>query len=151
MLLCRGIGIDGPHGFFEPQSTAQQLAVYGISGVIAVGLALPALLAGGRRGWIPRLLTWPTLVWLGSVSYGIYLYHVPILVALNGGTHFTGDRARQFAWVLPATLALAVVAAALSFYLVERPAMRLLRRTVEAGGRARTQRAGRPSVEVRAT
>jgi peptidoglycan/LPS O-acetylase OafA/YrhL len=41
-------------------------------------LMLP-LVVGQTRGAAHRLLTAPTLVSLGVISYGMYLYHVPVL------------------------------------------------------------------------
>lgn len=54
----------------------------------------------------------PTLVWLGKMSYGIYLWHYPIAVALRE-THPALVTA-------PTTLILSVAGAALSYYAVER-------------------------------
>jgi peptidoglycan/LPS O-acetylase OafA/YrhL len=109
---------------------------------LAVIVALSALLSGGSSltyrggfalvalsaavviwavvsvpgGWPARGLAHPVLVWLGTVSYGIYLWHFPVVVFVDAGR--TGLRG-------PALLALRTVVtvglAAASFYLVERP------------------------------
>jgi peptidoglycan/LPS O-acetylase OafA/YrhL len=66
----------------------------------------------------------PVVAWLGLVSYGIYLYHQPIADALNGGIKSGGSSAVRFLWLAPATAAIAIAAAAASYYLVERPLLR---------------------------
>jgi peptidoglycan/LPS O-acetylase OafA/YrhL len=62
--------------------------------------------------------------WLGLVSYGIYLYHYPVTDRLSGGVRSGGDSTLKFIWLATATAAIAVAAGALSYYLVERPALR---------------------------
>jgi len=128
VVICRGLGLSGAFVFFQHQSTAQDLAVYALSGVVALGLALPAAFERSPRAAVGRLLGSRVMAWLGLVSYGIYLYHQPIAGALNGGVRSGGDSTIRFLWLAPATVAIAVSAAALSYYLVERPALRLKER-----------------------
>lgn len=124
VALCRGLGLGGGFVFFQHVSTGQDLAVYALSGVVAAGLALPAVFAPARTSPIRRLLGSRTMAWLGLISYGIYLYHQPIANALNGGVRSRGDSTVTFVWLLAATGAISIAAAALSYYVVERPALR---------------------------
>lgn len=89
----------------------------------ATVIVLMAVLA--RRGAAYEALSAPALVWLGRMSYGIYLWHYPIVRWL---------RAEQ-PWAVTVVLGLALSAAlaALSYYTVERWALRLR----DGGGRAR--------------
>ena len=131
IVLCHGL--RGHLGFFTPEDTRQQLEVYGLNGVIAAGLALPAVFEPQRPGRLARLLSWRPLSWLGLVSYGVYLYHVPIMVELNRSIS-APSRTSQLVLVAVSTALIAIAAAALSYYLVERPALRLARRRSYASG-----------------
>ena len=73
------------------------------------------------------------MTWLGVVSYGIYLYHQPIADALGGGINSGGDATVRFLWLAAATAALAIGVAALSYYLVERPALKFKERRLVGG------------------
>ncbi len=76
-----------------------------------------------RRSSPPSTLRDPSLCYLGTISYGIYLYHLP-LFALISPTHFTNlcnDSMLLDALKLAATFALAVV----SWQFIEKPILRL--------------------------
>lgn len=66
------------------------------------------------------------MVWLGRVSYGLYLWHQPILFALDE----SGMQSLRKYWYL--RIGLPVLAAVLSYYLVERPFLRLKHRFEKA-------------------
>jgi peptidoglycan/LPS O-acetylase OafA/YrhL len=70
------------------------------------------------------VLQYPWVVWitaplryLGTISYGIYLWHLPIILALKRVTWVDGPQA------LPSVLVLTVLFAALSWHFFERPLM----------------------------
>ncbi|MBO9521971.1 MAG: acyltransferase [Nocardioidaceae bacterium] len=73
-----------------------------------------------RAGGVGALLAWRPLVWLGSVSYGVYLFHYPVIMVLKDRADITEAKV-MFLVALPLTL----VIAALSSRYVERPALRL--------------------------
>ncbi|MGE2713962.1 acyltransferase family protein [Mycolicibacterium litorale] len=82
----------------------------------AAAVLVVATVALDQRGPVARLLACPPLVWLGTISYGVYLWHWPIFLFLNGErTGWTGWP--LFAARCAATLSVAV----LSYWLVERP------------------------------
>jgi peptidoglycan/LPS O-acetylase OafA/YrhL len=86
--------------------------------VIVVALLLSGVLIAQPRG-VVRWLSLPVFVWIGSISYGLYLWHLPIhgyLESVRGVRGLT---------LVLLTLALSFGAASLSFYLFEKPAMRL--------------------------
>jgi peptidoglycan/LPS O-acetylase OafA/YrhL len=99
---------------------------------IAVGalVALPGIFgvrpnAEPASRAIARFLGHPVMAWLGLVSYGIFLWHQPLLDQLL----LQGLPARApflpFVTVLVVTTAGAVAIAAASYYLVERPFLAL--------------------------
>jgi peptidoglycan/LPS O-acetylase OafA/YrhL len=150
VVICRGLGLGGGFVFFQKQTTGQDLAVYALSGVVAIGLALPAVFDPTPRRTVGRVLASPTMAWLGLVSYGIFLYHQPIAEALGGGVNSGGDTALRFLWLAPATAAIAIAAAAASYYLLERPALRFKeRRPSEANLGARAASPSRPARSAR--
>ena len=71
--------------------------------------------------------------WLGQVSYGVYIYHLPILNVVGRRMQNYGLEVKEH-WLvlLVVALALTLAMAALSFYLVERPIFRRMRRQVAA-------------------
>lgn len=113
-----------PQDFTGQVSTQQHLArqlLYGLTGFF---LVLPAALAPGRMGAIGSVLrSWP-FAFLGAISYGVYLWHLDIVgevVPLLGGEMLDSP----FWPVLGAAVVLSIIAAAASYHLIERPALRL--------------------------
>ncbi len=90
--------------------------------LIVVALAavfIVAPVALEQRGLVARVLAFPPLVWLGVISYGVYLWHWPIFLALNG------ERTGLTGMSLFAIRAVATVAvAAMSWWLIEQPVKR---------------------------
>lgn len=50
----------------------------------AAALAVVAPVGLDQRGPVARMLAWGPLLWLGVISYGVYLWHWPVFLALNG-------------------------------------------------------------------
>jgi peptidoglycan/LPS O-acetylase OafA/YrhL len=88
--------------------------------LFAIGVAL--FLAGilSNPASIPaKLLRLPPLVWAGRLSYGLYLWHFFVFAFIAGW--FRGYQARLIPFQLFATFGIA----ALSYYLIERPCLKL--------------------------
>ena len=69
-----------------------------------------------HQGPLAAVLSTQPLRWIGTISYGIYLWHWPIIVYLNGAR--TGW---PQPWLDLARVGLTLVLATASYYLVERP------------------------------
>jgi len=115
-------GIGG--GTAHAGSTAGYIAHQELNVLVAVALFLPAIFGDHRRGWLRRLLASRVLVWLATISYGFYLWHLAVMHQLA-----------KAGWVTDApvafTIASFVLSAALgaaSYYLVGRYFIALGRR-----------------------
>lgn len=121
-------------GTFNYAAWGVQEVISATYAIVAGLIVLPAVFAPPARHLLPqRLLSVRALGWLGLVSYGLYLYHLPVLVGVQrlGLEHMIpGQTALSYVIVaLPVTIALA----ALSYYAIERPALRLkVRRSEQA-------------------
>jgi peptidoglycan/LPS O-acetylase OafA/YrhL len=90
--------------------------------ILAAATALLLLnLVSNQTGLFRRLMETRPLVWIGKISYGLYLWHYPMFkwISYAGGP-----------WPLKLALALAATfaVASVSFYLMERPLLRLKQR-----------------------
>jgi peptidoglycan/LPS O-acetylase OafA/YrhL len=92
--------------------------------VLVAGLASAGLIAGlvsAAGSVVARLLGAAPIAYLGRISYGIYLWHLPIFWGIPPRPFLGTERASTS--VLK--LALTVTAAVLSFHFVERPFLKL--------------------------
>ena len=89
--------------------------------LIGLALLLPAVYDTERVEPVRRLLGQPWLLWVGTVSYGLYLWHPPIMRKLLDA----GMSGVPYALV---SVALSIGAAAASWYIVERNVIKLGRR-----------------------
>ncbi len=91
---------------------------------IATGAVLVLVWASTRPGaWLGRALDVQPLRWIGERSYGIYLWHWPVLLIVAALGERLGMTSR---WAVPAlALALTLCFAAVSYRFVEQPVRRL--------------------------
>lgn len=111
-----------------------------LQGAGAVLLLVPVLLGNPNLGVPSRVFGHPVLMWLGVISYGIVLWHVTVAVNLG----FAGADA-GFVPVLIGTVLLTIPLAALSYYVVERPLMKLKYRPLGELLRGRRRGPGHPA------
>lgn len=99
--------------------SGEQISAHVAFGLIAFLLMVPAVFGEGGGGAPRSLLGNPVVAWLGLVSYGIFLWHYVVAYELGIGG---GDL--SFWPLLGATVAISILVAAISYYLVERPLLR---------------------------
>jgi peptidoglycan/LPS O-acetylase OafA/YrhL len=123
------------------------LPTYGVATHLAVGLAaalfvLPAAVPARvrHRNRPMALLCSPMMIWLGTISYGLYLWHQPLRDVIDRWMGAPRG-ALAFGLLFVLTLAGGIALGAASWYLVERPA--------QAWARAREARQPLPEAVVR--
>ncbi len=117
-----------PESFIE-QTRAQQLTAAAGFAVVGFLLLLPAVFGDGAGGLPRRLLAHPVVAWIGLVSYGIFLWHFAVALKFVGEPYLVS---------LLGTLSISIALGALSYYLIERPILRLkYRRVSDLIGRRR--------------
>lgn len=94
------------------------LTIGGTLFALAVAFALAALLANSNN-LFAKVLRLPPLVWSGRLSYGLYLWHFFVFAFVAGS--FGAYQAR----IIPIQIAATFLIAALSYYLLERPCLKL--------------------------
>jgi peptidoglycan/LPS O-acetylase OafA/YrhL len=118
----------GPSLAFPTIGITEYMYEYVAFGVIAALVLAPAIFGVGERSVYSRVLAHPAFAWLGLVSYGIFLWQLPVLLAMDD----LGINDLLASFQLPLTFALAfavtVPLAAASYYAVERPLMRAAHR-----------------------
>ncbi|MDP7704581.1 acyltransferase family protein [Mycobacterium sp. TY815] len=93
---------------------------HGLLIVVAIAAVLVvAPVALEQRGMVARVLAWRPLVWLGAISYGVYLWHWPIFLVLNGErTGWSGLN------LFGARCVLTLAVAGISYWAIEQPIRR---------------------------
>jgi peptidoglycan/LPS O-acetylase OafA/YrhL len=124
-LTAFGTGVPVQHGdMFLPW---YGLLTHLVLGIGSGFLVLAAIAPERERGpaLCARLLRSPPLTWLGTISYGIYLWNRVVLQMINREPVPRTLPSAILLWLI--VLGGAIVLGAASFYLVERPAQRWLR------------------------
>jgi peptidoglycan/LPS O-acetylase OafA/YrhL len=101
-------------------TTPQFLGTHLAHGTLATLIVIPVVFGDPNANLPRRVLANPLVAWLGLISYGFYLWHVTIAYYLG-----FGGAEGSFGVVLLLTVAITIPIAAASYYLLERPLMRL--------------------------
>jgi peptidoglycan/LPS O-acetylase OafA/YrhL len=125
LLLGNGLwhALDrSPHGF--------AMEVFAdLGAAIAFGAIIASLVLGTGVGL--RWLAWRPLVWIGTITYGMYLWHIPVIIWARGNGLLPGGALSALV-ALPISIALG----ASSWYLLERPFMNRAARLRRTPGRS---------------
>lgn len=85
-------------------------------GMVGFAVAAAIVVAGAHRGPVAWVLSLRPLQWIGKVSYGLYLWHWPVIVWM------TPRRIGISGWHLDAArVGVALAATTVSYYVIERP------------------------------
>lgn len=122
IYILVAFAIPGPSLSFPVIDMGAYVSEYLLVGVIAALIVAPAIFGTEAGGLSRRILGHPAFAWLGLISYGIFLYQFPSLILLlDAGVE-------GFLPLTIGTFAITVPCAAASFYLLEQPLMRRVRR-----------------------
>jgi peptidoglycan/LPS O-acetylase OafA/YrhL len=133
VLVCVAIG-PTPRGI-QIFSIGDELLMHYLYLVVGLFFVLPAVFGDEQGGPVRRLLRNPLVAWLGLVSYGLYLWNETLLEKYLQWTDSTAF-AMPFLPTMIGVAALTTVAAASSYYLVERNVLRLKHRAPQHRSKA---------------
>lgn len=132
----------GPSGEIGQQLTrTDYLLRHELWTLCALGLVLPGMLGDPRRGVVRGLLARRSLLFVGLVSYGLFLHHITVYMLLErwGMGSIQGNLGAWFVWTLVGMLG-SLALGTLSYYALERPFLSLKRlvpaRPRDTGGEA---------------
>jgi peptidoglycan/LPS O-acetylase OafA/YrhL len=137
---CIAVAVGASFAFFDPPATPGVLgAEYWtrrfLFGVFSFFLLAPAMFGDQTKGLGRRILASKPLVLLGTVSLGFYLFQLAVMSNVQDWLAPEGTSS-AFYGSLPAVFTLtfvcAIALAFLSYYLVERPCLRLKNRSLSA-------------------
>lgn len=94
----------------------------GITAIIPIICAV-VLLASGHVGWAAPVLQHPITVFIGKISYSLYLFHWPLLVC----GHYVLDEYMPNGWVSLIALVMSFICSVLSWRYIETPFRRMRR------------------------
>jgi peptidoglycan/LPS O-acetylase OafA/YrhL len=103
---------------------AQFMAEHVLYAIVAALLVAPAIFAAEVASVPGRILGGRVARWLGIVSFGVFLYHVPVQEWLQRHGTARGLPGSVAIDVLAISVPVTLALATLSYFLVERPAMR---------------------------
>ena len=113
--------------------TGTKIARHEIHAVIAAAVLVPAIFVWDRGGAVRRLLAWRPLLYVGLISYGVYLWNNAVLIKLSTATSdwmtdtLALDANGRFVLLFVGGLAGTVAIGTISYQFVERPLLSLKR------------------------
>jgi peptidoglycan/LPS O-acetylase OafA/YrhL len=124
LLWIASTPLFGPRAVYPDSTAVESTARNVVYALVGLLLLLPLVAGSEPASAVKRVLENRPVQYLGRISYGVFLWHMPILEAcfrVTGIREFSG----HFWPLLAATFTLSVIAASISYYLLERPFQRL--------------------------
>ena len=147
--LLIGAALLRPAGEFPtPVGSLEWVFIHQAYGFAALALCLPAAIGGSKGGLVRGLLARPWLSWFGMISYSFFLYHHPITYAVAEWDPGRLWEEYRTAAVMIVSFVITLGAGTASYYLIERPALKL-KRTRLNPGRARAPEVRSPELASR--
>ena len=132
LLLIASTPVAGPFSFEGSPTAGQALTKNVLYAGIALALVLPVAF-GPASSRFMRTLSAPIPVYLGEISYAVFLWHLIVLswaLRVTDTPPFSGG----FGGILLVTVLGSLLVGSVSLFLVERPAQRLRRLVPKAAG-----------------
>ncbi|GAA0219425.1 acyltransferase [Cryptosporangium japonicum] len=123
--------VAGPYTL-EAATTSQWLAKHLLYGATAFFMLLPLVSPAPRTHPLRIALTDKRVRWLGEISYGVFLFHLVLMFTLVDALNLELFRG-GFSTLFPLTVLAAIVVAAISYRVLERPAQAYVRRRTRRG------------------
>ena len=142
ICLAAATLIEQPGGIFHillslrtVQPLPRTLSTIALTFGVCVFVMSPAVFGVSGGGITRRVMAWPRLMWIGLVSYGVYLWHLDIVSVLgetSDPVHFSASGFGLATKIhhlttpilLVLTLGVSLAIAAVSYYFVELPFLR---------------------------
>jgi peptidoglycan/LPS O-acetylase OafA/YrhL len=107
----------------EKQLTASAVPNFGIFSVSLLTIVMITRLVNYPSRLISKVFSFPPLVKIGVISYGLYLWHAPIGVMID-----QTDFGLSGVWLAGIKILLTFIAAIISFCVIEKPILKLKNR-----------------------
>ncbi len=120
-IVCTQVGLPRDLAILTGRQLMVRQLLYGLT---ALFLLVPAAFGPPHRGGVRAFLQWRPIAYVGLVSYGVYLWQEAWIPQVMSWFHWTlfGGHVLQ---ILVVAFAFTLATATLSYFIVERPALRL--------------------------
>jgi peptidoglycan/LPS O-acetylase OafA/YrhL len=132
VVLCYALALPPRGAAIGDYTAAGWLLEQGLGAAVAVLILLPAVFGSNRGSGVPdAVLSSPLLLYLGRISYGVYLWHLAVLGWVEGV--FLPRRTWDSLGLdLLLVLSVSALIASLSWVIVEKPFLQLKGRSTPA-------------------
>jgi len=138
-LCCYGaiVSLRYPYGFALP-TVSQEVAREALLGAVAILVVVPGVVGDQGQGVGRRILASRPLHAIGLVSYGIYLWHLTVMAEVFDrwpGPLLAAGTRPLWSWARLAigTAVISTAVAAVSWFVLEAPLLRVVRRRDQPG------------------